>query len=216
METRRSLYMLHTIIQSLQDFVMYLIDTLGHFGIFLAMLIESVCIPLPSEVIMLFGGFMAEAGKLNFWLVVLAGILGNLVGSLIAYYIGKAGGRALVLKYGKYIFLNVNHLDKAEIWFNRYGASAVFFGRILPVIRTFISLPAGIAKMSLTKFVLYTILGCIPWNLFLTWLGYTLGSNWSVVEKYTRPISYTMLALCILFVIWLAYKIWNKKARAKQ
>ncbi|EUJ55999.1 DedA family protein [Listeria fleischmannii FSL S10-1203] len=102
--------MLHTIIQSLQDFVMYLIDTLGHFGIFLAMLIESVCIPLPSEVIMLFGGFMAEAGKLNFWLVVLAGILGNLVGSLIAYYIGKAGGRALVLKYGKYIFFKCQPL----------------------------------------------------------------------------------------------------------
>ncbi|WP_088809040.1 MULTISPECIES: DedA family protein [Listeria] len=207
--------MLHTIIQSLQDFVMYLIDTFGHFGIFLAMLIESVCIPLPSEVVMLFGGFMAEAGKLNFWLVVFAGIAGNLVGSLIAYYIGKAGGRTLVLKYGKYIFLNVKHLDKAEIWFNRYGASAVFFGRILPVIRTFISLPAGIAKMNVSKFILYTILGCIPWNLFLTWLGYTLGANWSIVEKYTRPITYGILALCIIFVIWLAYKIWNKKARAR-
>ncbi|HAK1141309.1 TPA: DedA family protein, partial [Listeria monocytogenes] len=105
--------MLHTLIQSLQDFTMWLVDSLGHWGIFLGMLIESVCIPLPSEVIMLFGGFMAEAGKLNFWLVVFAGIAGNLVGSLIAYYIGKFGGRALVLKFGKYIFLNVKHLDKA-------------------------------------------------------------------------------------------------------
>lgn len=205
--------MLHTLIQSLQDFVMFLIDTLGHLGIFLAMLIESVCIPLPSEVIMLFGGFMAEAGKLNFWLVVFAGILGNLVGSWIAYYIGKKGGRALVLRFGKYIFLNVKHLDQAEHWFNRYGASAVFFGRVLPVIRTFISLPAGIAKMNITKFTIYTILGCIPWNIFLTWLGFTLGSNWSVVEKYTRPISYLILVLCVVFVIWLACKIWNKRAR---
>lgn len=118
--------MLHTLIQSLQDFTMWLVDSLGHWGIFLGMLIESVCIPLPSEVIMLFGGFMAEAGKLNFWLVVFAGISGNLVGSLIAYYIGKFGGRALVLKFGKYIFLNVKHLDKAELWFGRYGARAVF------------------------------------------------------------------------------------------
>ncbi|WP_239254029.1 DedA family protein [Listeria ilorinensis] len=205
--------MLHSIIQSLQDFVMFLINTMGHWGIFFAMVIESVCIPLPSEVIMLFGGFMAETGVLNFWMVVFAGIAGNLVGSLLAYYIGKKGGRALVLKFGKYIFLNVKHLDKAELWFNRYGASAVFFGRVLPVIRTFISLPAGIAKMNLPKFILYTILGCIPWNIFLTWLGYTLGANWSVVEEYTRPISYTILALCVIFVIWLAYKIWNKKAR---
>ncbi|EHQ3837470.1 DedA family protein [Listeria monocytogenes] len=205
--------MLHTLIQSLQDFTMWLVDSLGHWGIFLGMLIESVCIPLPSEVIMLFGGFMAEAGKLNFWLVVFAGIAGNLVGSLIAYYIGKFGGRALVLKFGKYIFLNVKHLDKAELWFGRYGARAVFFGRVLPVIRTFISLPAGIAKMNVWKFVIYTILGCIPWNIFLTWLGYSLGSNWSVVEKYTRPISYLMLALVIAIVVYLAYKAWNKRAR---
>ncbi|WP_099221130.1 DedA family protein [Listeria costaricensis] len=205
--------MLHSIIQSLQDFVMFLIDTMGSWGIFLAMLIESVCIPLPSEVIMLFGGFMAESGVLNFWMVIIAGIAGNLVGSLLAYYIGKKGGRTLVLKFGKYIFLNVKHLDKAELWFNRYGASAVFFGRVLPVIRTFISLPAGIAKMNLPKFIIYTILGCIPWNIFLAWLGYTLGANWGIVEEYTRPISYAILALCVVFVIWLAYKIWNKKAR---
>lgn len=153
------------------------------------------------------------SGKLNFWLVVFAGIAGNLVGSLIAYYIGKFGGRALVLKFGKYIFLNVKHLDKAELWFGRYGARAVFFGRVLPVIRTFISLPAGIAKMNVWKFVIYTILGCIPWNIFLTWLGYSLGSNWSVVEKYTRPISYLMLALVIAIVVYLAYKVWNKRAR---
>ncbi|WP_163652980.1 DedA family protein [Listeria sp. PSOL-1] len=204
--------MLHSLIQALQDFVMFLINTLGHVGIFLAMLIESVCIPLPSEVVMLFGGFMAELGKLNFWLVVIAGILGNLVGSFIAYYIGKKGGRTLVIRYGKYLFLNLKHLDKAELWFNRYGASAVFFGRVLPVIRTFISLPAGMANMNITKFMLYTLLGCIPWNLFLTWFGYTLGSNWGIVEKYTRPITYVILVLCLLTIVWLAYRIWSKKA----
>lgn len=203
--------MLHSVIEGLQNFVMTLIDLFGHWGIFWAMVIESVCIPLPSEVVMLFGGFMAEAGDLNFWLVVFAGIAGNLVGSLIAYYIGKFGGRALVLKFGKYIFLNVGHLDLAEHWFQKYGASAVFFGRILPVIRTFISLPAGIAKMNIWKFVVYTILGCIPWNIFLTYLGYKLGANWSVVEQYTRPISYAMLALLVIIVIYLIVKIIKKR-----
>lgn len=203
--------MLHALIQILQSFTLWLVDTLGHFGIFLGMTIESVCIPLPSEVIMLFGGFMAEAGKLNVILVVVAGTLGNLFGSLLAYYAGKYGGKAFILRYGRFIFLNESHLEKSARWFERYGSVTVFFGRILPVIRTFISLPAGIGKMNIYKFIFYTILGCIPWNIMLTWLGYSLGSHWHTVEKYIHPFSYVIVALLILFVIYGIYKLWKKR-----
>lgn len=206
--------MLHSLIHLLQTFTLWLVDTLGHFGIFLGMTIESVCIPLPSEVIMLFGGFMAEAGKLNLALVVIAGTLGNLFGSLLAYYVGKYGGKAFILKYGKFIFLNASHLEKSALWFEHYGAATVFFGRLLPVIRTFISLPAGIGKMNIYKFVIYTTLGCIPWNLMLTWLGYSLGSHWGTVEKYMRPISYLMLIAVILLVLYGLYKLWKKRRPA--
>jgi membrane protein DedA with SNARE-associated domain len=175
-------------------------------GIFIGMVLESACIPLPSEVIMLTGGFFVAKGTFSFWGVVAAGVIGNFIGSIIIYWIGAKGARSLLEAYGKYIFLNHKHLEKAEVWFAKYGEWAAFFGRNLPFIRTFISLPAGIARMNFTKFCLFTLLGCLPWNIALTYLGYSLGANWTKVESYVRPVSYVVLVIILLIIARFLFK----------
>lgn len=177
-----------------------LIDTFGHWGVFAGMIIESACIPLPSEVIMLFGGFMAAQGKLDFWGVIAAGVLGNLVGSVITFWFGRHGGRKFVENYGRYLLISADHLHKADSWFRRYGEWVVFFGRNLPLIRTFISLPAGVARMSFSRFVIFTFFGSIPWNAALTYLGLKLGQNWGLVEPYIRPVSYIIAAALVVMM----------------
>jgi membrane protein DedA with SNARE-associated domain len=203
--------MLHHLLEWLSAIATGLIETLGHWGVFLGMIIESACIPLPSEVIMLFGGFKAEEGLLTFWGVVWAGVLGNVVGSILTYYIGAYGGRQFLQKYGKYVLINEKHIDTADRWFAKYGDWAAFFGRNLPVIRTFISLPCGIARMNFWKFLIFTFVGCLPWNYALTYLGFKLGSNWATVEPYIKPFSYGILGMLILLVIWFILK--NLRAR---
>lgn len=203
--------MLHYLIEQLIYIAVYLTETFGYWGIFIGMAIESACIPLPSEAIMLFSGFMVAAGFLNFWAVVAAGVLGNLAGSVLTYWFGANGGRSLLLKYGKYVLINPEHLEKTERWFYRYGDWTVFFARNLPVIRTFISLPAGIARMNFTKFFIYTLVGCIPWNIALTYLGFKLGKNWHMIEPYLRPVSYAILAALIAGVVWFIYKNLRKR-----
>lgn len=208
--------MLHYLVEQLTYIAVTLTETFGYWGIFVGMIIESSCIPLPSEAIMLFGGFMVAAGLLNFWAVVTAGVLGNLVGSVITYWVGASGGRSFLLKYGRYVLINTEHLEKAERWFERYGDWTVFFTRNMPVIRTFISLPAGIARMNFPRFFIYTLVGCIPWNIALTYAGFKLGENWHLIEPYFRPVSYTILAVLIAGVIWFVYKsIRNRKERAR-
>ena len=157
----------------------------GYVAIFLLMLAESACIPFPSEVTMLVGGFYAtDQGSLSFFWVGAAGVLGNLVGSWIAYAVGRKTGRALLDRYGKYVLIRSHDIDKAEVWWAKHGDAATFFSRLLPVIRTFISLPAGIAKMPFGKFTLYTFLGVIPWTYALTWLGVVVGDNWEKAFHY--------------------------------
>ncbi|MGH2757055.1 MAG: DedA family protein [Actinomycetota bacterium] len=156
----------------------------GYLAIFLLMLAESACIPFPSEVTMLVGGWYAADGSLDFFWVGAAGVLGNLVGSWIAYVAGRTGGRELLDRYGRYIFIRRHDIDKAEIWWEKYGDAATFFSRLLPVIRTFISLPAGIARMPFGKFTLYTFLGVIPWTYALTYLGVLVEDNWERVLGY--------------------------------
>lgn len=192
--------MLHQLLEFLTSIATTLINTFGHWGVFIGMIIESACIPLPSEIIMLFGGFLAAQGTLNFWGVVWAGVLGNVVGSVLTYWAGAKGGRAFLQKYGKYVLFNSHHLEKAERWFSRYGEWAVFFGRNLPVVRTFISFPAGVARMDFPKFLIFSFIGCIPWNMALTYLGLKLGQNWQSVEPYIRPFSYVVLIALILCV----------------
>ena len=208
--------MFHYLVEQLTYIAVTLTETLGYWGIFIGMTIESACIPLPSEAIMLFSGFMVAVGLLNFWVVVAAGVLGNLTGSVLTYWFGAGGGRTLLLKYGRYVLINAEHLEKAERWFCRYGDWTVFFARNLPVIRTFISLPAGIARMNFAKFFIYTLVGCIPWNMALTYLGFKLGKNWHLIEPYFRPVSYAILAALIAGTVWFIYKNLRNRKRAAQ
>jgi membrane protein DedA with SNARE-associated domain len=205
------------------DFITGTIRDHGYLAIFVLMVLESACIPIPSEVTMLFGGALANAAfyeavgstaePLNFVLVALVGTLGNLVGSWIAYGVGYFGGRPLVERYGRFVFLREHELERAEAWWAGHGEAAVFFSRLLPVVRTFISLPAGIGRMPFGKFTLYTILGCLPWTFALAGLGYALGQNWETVERYLRPISIAVvLLLAAAFVWWLVRR--SKRRRA--
>jgi membrane protein DedA with SNARE-associated domain len=156
----------------------------GYVAIFVLMLLESACVPFPSEVTMLVGGWYASEGTLDFIWVGAAGVMGNLVGSWIAYAIGRRTGRALLDRYGRYVFIRSHDIDRAEIWWEKYGEAATFFSRLLPVIRTFISLPAGMAQMPFRRFTIYTFLGVIPWTFALAWLGVIVGDNWESVRGY--------------------------------
>ena len=191
-------------------------DYLGDYGyqaVFVLMVLESACIPIPSEVTMVFGGFLVSRGELDFFWVAMLGTIANVVGSWLAYWVGLRGGRPLLERFGKYIFLRPHELDRAEEWFERRGEMAVFVSRLLPVIRTFISLPAGVARMPFGKFTLYTFLGCLPWTFALTWGGYILGDNWETVLKYGEPVSWAIaIALAGLIAWWLVRRARAKKA----
>ncbi|NNG47870.1 MAG: DedA family protein, partial [Deltaproteobacteria bacterium] len=155
--------MVTRILEALAAFVIYVISMLGLPGIVLLMAIESACIPLPSEVIMPFSGYLVFQGKYSLWSVGLAGAFGCVVGSIPAYYLGMYGGRPLIEKYGKYILMSRHDLDMADRWFDRHGEATVFFARLLPVIRTFIAFPAGVARMEMKRFIAYTFAGSLPW-----------------------------------------------------
>ena len=184
----------------------------GYAAIFLLMVLESACVPIPSEVTMLFAGalvsapFLAPEHQLDLVAVALVGAGANLVGSWLAYWAGYAGGRPLVDRWGRYLLLRPHEIDRAHAWFDRYGQEAVFFGRLLPVVRTFISLPAGVARMNVWKFSLYTVLGCLPWTFGLAFLGYKLGERWDEVERFLRPVSWLVAALVVAAVGWWAWR----------
>jgi membrane protein DedA with SNARE-associated domain len=180
----------------------------GYVAIFLLMLAESACIPFPSEVTMLVAGWYSATGDLSFFWAGAAGVMGNLVGSLIAYWIGYKTGRGLLDRYGKYILIRSHDIDRAEVWWARHGEAATFFSRLLPVIRTFISLPAGIARMPLGKFTIYTFLGVIPWTYALTYVGVVVEDNWERVFDY-----FGIPTLIIGGVIVLAALIWYMRRR---
>jgi membrane protein DedA with SNARE-associated domain len=190
-------------------------DYLGAYGyqaVFVLMVLESACIPIPSEVTMVFGGFLVSRGELDFFWVAMLGTIANVVGSWIAYWVGLRGGRPLIERWGKYIFLREHELDRAEAWFARRGDMAVFVSRLLPVVRTFISLPAGVARMPFGKFTLYTFLGCLPWTFALTWAGLILGDNWETVLRYGEPISWAIAIAGVAFIAWWLVR----RARAKK
>ena len=182
----------------------------GYLAVFVLMLLESACIPIPSEVTMLFGGALASSGftvsgasRLNFVAVALAGVIGNVVGSLIAYAVGRALGRGPVERVGKYIGIRAHDIDRAERWWAKRGEGTVFFSRLLPGIRTFISLPAGIEEMPVGRFLLFTTAGCVPWVFALTGVGYALGHNWHEIVGPFRYVTYAIAALVIAaFVIY--------------
>jgi membrane protein DedA with SNARE-associated domain len=198
--------MITALIDFLAQIVTQTIDAIGYAGIFGLMLVESCGIPMPSEVIMPFSGFLVADGRLALWAIVIVGTLGNVVGSLLAYWIGYKGGRPLIEKYGKYILISKHDLDMADRWFARFGDLTVFFGRLLPVVRTYISFPAGISKMNWKKFTAYTFLGALPWSLLFGWLGVKMGSNWERIREKLHNFDMAILVLVILVIVWYIWR----------
>jgi membrane protein DedA with SNARE-associated domain len=192
----------------LDGFVTREIATYGYLAIFALMVLESACIPIPSEVTMLFGGalvtapFLAPDQRLSLALVVVAGAGGNVVGSWLAYWLGAAGGRPLLDRWGRYLLVRPHEIDRAHAWFERRGPAAVFVGRLLPVVRTFISVPAGVAGMDLGRFTLYTALGCIPWCLALAGIGAAVGERWESLAATLRPFSWAIAVAGLVAVAW--------------
>ncbi|MBC7461461.1 MAG: DedA family protein [Thermoleophilia bacterium] len=183
----------------------------GIWAVFVLMFLESACIPAPSEVIMLFGGYLVYSGDDSMFAVVAAGVVGNVLGSILAWGVGAYGGRALVERHGRKIRLNMHHLDRSHAWFERWGAAAVFFGRMLPVVRTFISLPAGIARMNFAKFVFFTTMGCIPWVWGLTLIGKHLGPNYQDARDGLHRLDNVVIAAILVAGAWFVFSLVRKR-----
>jgi membrane protein DedA with SNARE-associated domain len=194
------------VLSSLSNWVTRTISDHGLAAVFGLMLLESACIPVPSEVIMLYAGYLVSAGKLSLIGAVAAGVAGNLAGSLLAWWAGSAGGRDLILRHGRFIHVTEARLGTADRWFARYGERTVLIARCLPVIRTFISLPAGIAKMPLGRFATYTTIGCVPWVLALTLLGDAVGKNWERLHSHLAYVDYAVAAAVVAAIAWLAVR----------
>jgi membrane protein DedA with SNARE-associated domain len=191
----------------------------GYLAIFLLMLAESACIPIPSELIMLFGGALAAGAvagtHLDLAAVIAAGVVGNLAGSYLAYAVGRYGGQAALHRWGRRLYLRDHDLDRATAWFTKYGPAAVGFGRVLPVIRTFISLPAGIARMNPVRFGIYTVAGCIPWTAALGWAGYAVGGRWGSVSNDFHGPTYAIAGIVVVAVV-IAVAVFVRNRRAAQ
>ena len=217
--------MLQKILAPIVAWMVAVMAAMGPLGVMLLMAIESACIPLPSEVIMPFAGYLAFKGQLTFlglgadnptaqiWIAGIFGALGCNLGSIPAYEVGAWGGRRAVEKYGRYIWLHTGHLDQAHRFFERFGTWAIFIGRLLPVVRTFIALPAGIAKMDRTRFHLYTFAGSLPWCLGLAWVGYKLGENWNTLGAYFHKLDAVIGVLILAGVAWFVYDHFRNRAR---
>jgi membrane protein DedA with SNARE-associated domain len=196
---------------ALGSFALSTISTFGYGGIFFLMMLESMVLPVPSELVMPFAGFLIEKGSFTFLFVIIASTLGSITGSLIFYYIGKTGGYALVERYGKYVLINHEDVKKTETWFNRRGELTVFFARLIPVIRHLISLIAGIGKMDVKKFAFYTIIGAALWNGILAYLGFILGQHWQEINQYADQIDIVIFILLVGLVVYFVYRHLKKR-----
>jgi membrane protein DedA with SNARE-associated domain len=201
-------------IEFLGRFIIAVISSSGYAGIVLLMAIESACIPLPSEVIMPFSGYLVSAGRFNLWAVGVTGALGCNLGSLVAYYVGAWGGRPLVERYGRFLLVTRHDLEMADRFFARYGEWAVFIARLLPVVRTFIALPAGISRMNVWRFHLYTFLGSLPWCLALAYAGMRLGQRYTMLRGYFHRFDTVLGILIVASVVWFVYNRWTNRLRA--
>lgn len=198
--------MAHAILAAIGGFVVHIISSWSYAGVAGLMAIESANIPLPSEMIMPFAGFLVAKGEMNLWLAGLAGGIGCTIGSAFSWWLGYKGGRQLVRNYGKYVLLSPRDVEKGEEWFRKYGNSIAFFSRLLPVVRTFISFPAGIAKVPLKVFLAYTFVGSVIWSVGLAWVGQKLGENWEDVKKYFHGLDWVILGLIIIGLVYWIYR----------
>ncbi|MGA7676899.1 MAG: DedA family protein [Dehalococcoidia bacterium] len=194
-------------ILNILEFITQLISSWGYAGIFVTMTLESALILIPSEAVIPFAGFLAYMGEMNIWLIVLVSSFANLTGSIIAYEVGKYLGRGFIERYGKYVLLNMGHLQLVEGWFDKYGSLTVLFSRMLPVVRTYNALPAGIGKMNFPKFCLYTFIGSVPWNLALVFVGYLLKENWNILEKYSLYIDILAVFVVAAVIFYIVRRI---------
>jgi membrane protein DedA with SNARE-associated domain len=200
------MFVLASISESLVNLCVNAVGSLGLFGVFVLMLAESACIPIPSEATMLFAGFNVVRGHYPLWEPVAVGVVANVVGSWIAYAIGYYGRIDLLEKHGRALHIKPQHLAWADRWFNRHGEATVFFSRMLPIIRTFISLPAGVARMPFWRFTAFTVAGCIPWVLLLGFVGKQAGSNWRHWRHYLSYLDYLAIAAIVLGIVYLIVK----------
>ena len=191
------------IVGGLSEIFLGFIDRWGYFAVALLMGMENACIPIPSELILGFAGYLVFAGRMTFWGAFWYGMLGGILGSLFAYEVGRRGGREFVNRYGHYFFIKRSHVDMAQNWFDRYGLKAVLFSRMLPVVRTFISLPAGFAHVDLKKFIVYTILGSLPWTALILGAGMALRESWEYLLEIGHEASLLFVAACVVGgVVW--------------
>ena len=190
----------------LAGFVIGTISTLGYGGIVLLMAIESACIPLPSEIIMPFSGYLVFRGEFTLWLVAVSGAVGCVLGSLVAYWVGGWGGRPLVERYGRYILISHHDLALADRWFERHGDIIILIGRLLPVVRTFIAFPAGVARMPIVKFIVYTFIGSLIWCWALAWVGFRLGEHWDTLGNWFHRFDAVIVAVILLAAAWYVWR----------
>ncbi|HET6936243.1 MAG TPA: DedA family protein [Candidatus Angelobacter sp.] len=210
--------MTEKLIAALAKVIIGVISSTGYFGVILLMAIESACIPLPSEIIMPFAGYLAYLGRFSLVWAATAGAIGCNVGSVIAYEIGCYGGRPLVERYGRYIWINRHDLDLADRFFQKFGAAAVFIGRLLPVVRTFIALPAGIARMPRVRFHIYTFVGSWPWCFVLAWFGMKLGERWNTdprLRQWLHRLDALIIVLLLAAITWFLYSHWKNRLSAE-
>jgi len=201
--------MIARILEILSGIIVATISLLGYSGIVLLMAIESACIPLPSEIIMPFSGYLVSTGQMNLWLVGLAGAVGCVLGSLVAYWVGMYGGRPFIEKYGRYVLVSRHDLDMADRWFAKRGEIIVFVSRLLPAIRTFIAFPAGVARMDLKRFVIYTFAGSLPWCLGLAYVGQKLGEKWNKDDTLKTWFHRFDFLIGIAVVVLAGWWIWR-------
>lgn len=201
--------MIARIIEILSGFIVATISKLGYSGIVLLMAIESACIPLPSEIIMPFSGYLVSTGQMNIWAVGVAGAVGCVLGSMVAYWAGMYGGRPFIEKYGKYVLVSRHDLDMADRWFANYGEIIVFGSRLLPVIRTFIAFPAGVARMNIPRFIIYTFAGSLPWCLGLAYVGQKLGEQWNkdeTLKTWFHRFDFVIGIILLLGAVWWVWR----------
>ena len=193
------------------DFVISIISNLGYPGVIFLMVLDSAMIPIPSEIILVFSGYLVTTGTFEPISIILAGSFGNVVGSILTYYFGLKFGRLFILRFGKYFFIKEHHIEYTEKLFQKHGDKISFLGRLLPAKRTYISLPCGIAKMNLIKYSIYTFFGSVIWNTMFTYIGMQLGSNWHHIDNYSIYLEIISGCVIVAFVIWFITRTLKKR-----